>query len=151
MTGYFSFERLITAAIVKALYFFGFLILTSTGLTLTVWAGLRLHDANISRQLGWRYVAVGLAAIVIGNLAWRVICELWIVLFNINDQLASRESTRSLRIRTLPETQLVERRRSALDRRVVTPESDSDTTRAFPAKEKEGFKNHRPAGVLGLS
>jgi len=83
MSGYFSFQKLITTTIVKAVYFLGFIILSTLSITLIVWAGLRLHDANIARQLGWRYVAVGTAGLIIGNIVWRVICEFWMVLFSV--------------------------------------------------------------------
>ena len=87
--GYFSFDRMITPAFVKVLYFLGFLALTAAGVGLAVWAGMQLNDATISRSLGWRYVAVGVAAVVVGNIVWRVFCELWIVLFGIHAELTS--------------------------------------------------------------
>jgi hypothetical protein len=89
MAGYFSFNKMITTSFVKALYFFGFVALTAAGLALTIWAGLRLYQANISSQLGWRYVAIGAGTVIVGNALWRTVCELWIVLFNIHARLAS--------------------------------------------------------------
>lgn len=87
--GYFSFERMITPAFVKILYFLGFLALTAGGVALAIWAGMQLNDATISRSLGWRYVAAGVAAVVVGNIVWRVFCELWVVLFGIHAELTS--------------------------------------------------------------
>jgi len=75
--GYFSFDKMITPAFVKVLYFLGFLALTAAGVGLAVWAGMQLNDATISRSLGWRYVALGVAAVVVGNIVWLVFCELW--------------------------------------------------------------------------
>lgn len=89
MAGYFSFERMITPAFVKVIYFLGFLALTAGGVALAVWAGMQLNDATISRALGWRYVAAGVAAVVLGNILWRVLCELWVVLFGIHSELIS--------------------------------------------------------------
>src|SRR5258705_2097782 len=89
MAGYFSFNKMITTSFVKALYFFGFVALTTAGLALTTWAGLRLYQANISSQLGWRYVAIGAGTVIVGNTLWRTVCELWIVLFNIHARLAA--------------------------------------------------------------
>ena len=89
MAGYFSFERMITPAFVKVIYFLGFLALTAGGVALAVWAGMQLNDATISRELGWRYLAAGVAAVVLGNIVWRVFCELWVVLFGIHEELIS--------------------------------------------------------------
>ena len=149
MSGYFSFQKLITTTIVKAVYFLGFIILSTLSITLIVWAGLRRHDANIGRQLGWRYVAVGAAGLIIGNIVWRVICEFWMVLFSINDQLSATVNSHS--VQRIPETQFVERRASLKDRLVANKSNEVASTRENPAKEKEPFKTHGPASVLGLS
>lgn len=87
MGAYFSFERTITTSFVKVVYFLGFLLLTAAGIGLMVWAGLQLNDATIDRMLGWRYVALGAAILIVGNIVWRVACELWVVLFGIHDEL----------------------------------------------------------------
>lgn len=89
MTAYFSFERMITPSFVKVVYFLGFLALTGAGIGLMVWAGLQLNDATIDRSLGWRYVAFGAAILIAGNIVWRVVCELWVVLFGIHDELVA--------------------------------------------------------------
>jgi hypothetical protein len=87
--GYFSFDRMITTSFVKALYFIGFIAITAAGVGLAVWAGMKLNDATIARELGWRYVAAGVGLVILGNLVWRVFCELWVVLFGIHAELAS--------------------------------------------------------------
>ena len=89
MGAYFSFERMITTTFVKVVYFLGFIAITAAGVALTVWAGMQLNDATIARSLGWRYVAMGLALLVVGNIVWRVFCELWVVLFGIHSELVS--------------------------------------------------------------
>jgi len=89
MGRYFSFDRMITPAFVKAVYFIGFLAITAAGVALAVWAGMQLNDATISRSLGWRYVAYGVGLLVVGNIIWRVFCELWVVLFGIHSELVS--------------------------------------------------------------
>ena len=80
---------MITPGFVKALYFIGFVVLTVAGVALAIWAGMQLNDATISRSLGWRYVAIGVASVVVGNIVWRVFCELWVVLFGIHSELTS--------------------------------------------------------------
>jgi hypothetical protein len=88
--GYFSFDRMITPAFVKAVYFIGFMAITIAGIALAVWAGMQLNDATISRSLGWRYVAYGVGLVLVGNIVWRVFCELWVVLFGIHSELVNR-------------------------------------------------------------
>jgi hypothetical protein len=90
MGRYFSFDRMITPGFVKAVYFIGFLAITIAGIALAVWAGMQLNDAIISRSLGWRYVAYGVGLLVVGNIVWRVFCELWVVLFGIHSELVNR-------------------------------------------------------------
>ena len=87
--GYFSFERMVTTTFVKFLYFLGLIAITAAGVTLAVWAGLKLNDATIARDLGWRYVAAGVGLVILGNIVWRVFCELWVVLFGIHSELVS--------------------------------------------------------------
>ena len=151
MTGYFSFQRLITTSIVKVIYALGFFALSIGSIALIVWAGLRLNDANIDRQLGWRYVAIGAAALVVGNLAWRMICEFWIVLFNVNHHLASIDhATNFLQPHKVSEVQFVERR-ATVERRLPNSRPEVEPTREVTLPARETFKADRPAGVLGLS
>ena len=151
MTGYFSFQRLITPAIVKIIYVLGFLVLTTGGVALTVWAGLGLNDANIDRQLGWRYVAIGAGALVVGNLIWRVICEFWIVAFNVNHHLASIDQALSLnRPLKVGQVQFVERR-AKIARRGSNNRPEVAPTRVVTVPTSERLKIDRPASVLGLS
>jgi hypothetical protein len=130
MSAYFSFERMITPSFVKVVYFLGFLALTVAGIGLMVWAGLQLNEATIDRSLGWRYVALGAAILIAGNIVWRVLCELWVVLFGIHDELVSMRYCLS----PVPTRHVIEEpvRREVVvrDNEVVAP---------------------RQAGVLGLS
>ncbi|HET6977861.1 MAG TPA: DUF4282 domain-containing protein [Pyrinomonadaceae bacterium] len=133
MGGYFSFERMITSTFVKVVYFLGFLAITAGGVALAVWAGMQLNDARIDRMLGWRYVAAGVGLVVIGNLVWRVFCELWVVLFEIHAELVSVRyglNLNALRVREEPvQREVVEE--------VVRP--------------REVVVHDRHASVLGLS
>jgi hypothetical protein len=150
MAGYFSFQHMISTSVVKVVYFLGFLILSSLSITLIVWAGLRLNNANIGRELGWRYVIYGAVALVVGNIAWRVICEFWMVLFSINEHLSLSSQVVTVRhVQRMPEPQFVERRVASTERR--------DTNEAIANEAREVFqkepplKHPRPASVLGLS
>ena len=131
MGAYFSFERMITTSFVKVVYFLGFLLITGAGVGLIVWAGLQLNDATIDRSLGWRYVAQGAAILIVGNVVWRVACELWVVLFGIHDELVS------LRYALSP----VQRPRVIEEPRVAREVVVRDNEIIAP----------RHAGVLGLS
>ena len=135
MGAYFSFERMITTTFVKVIYFIGFLAITAGGVALAVWAGMQLNDARIDRVLGWRYVAAGVGLVVIGNLVWRVFCELWVVLFEIHAELVSVRhglNLNGLRVREEP-VEIVEREEISRPRDVVV-------------------QDHTPhASVLGLS
>ena len=130
MGAYFSFERMITTSFVKVVYFLGFLLLTAAGIGLMVWAGLQLNDAIIDRSLGWRYVAFGAASLIVGNIVWRVICELWVVLFGIHDELVSMRYT----MNPIPRPRVIE---EPIRREVVV--------------EDDELVVPRHAGVLGLS
>jgi hypothetical protein len=150
MSGYFSFEKLISTTAVKVVYFLGFLVLSALSITLIVWASLRLNNANIGRELGWRYVAYGAAALVLGNIVWRIVCEFWMVLFSINHHLSDANQVVTVRhIQRVPEPQFVERRMATSDRRAAPRTSEKPTVET---RQKENqFTNPRPASVLGLS
>jgi hypothetical protein len=135
MPGYFSFQKYVTSYFVKVIYFIGFLAFTAGGIGLAGWAAMRLYEASIPRDLGWYYVASGVGILLLGNLIWRVFCELWVVLFNINDRLVS------------------------LDRKfggetIAAEVIHDDTTKERTHEEAAPRRTDalaRPAGVLGLS
>ncbi len=136
MNRYFSFQRMITASFVRGLYLLGFVVLTSGSIALIIWASLALDAARIDRALGWRYVSIGVSALILGNLIWRVFCEIWVVLFNIHDRLASVDE--GLR------TNLAD------DIAVAYPPRTDPIV--FDTKESRSFeKLPGGAGVLGLS
>ena len=140
--GYFSFDRMITTSFVKALYFLGFIAITASGVALAVWAGIKLNEATIARDLGWRYVAAGVAMVILGNIVWRIFCELWVVLFGIHSELVAMGYALNLNgLRRVPEapirTEFIEERESVIRPREVVVHTED-----------------RPAphhGVLGLS
>ena len=140
MAGYFSFERTITATFVKVIYFIGFLALTVAGTALAIWAGMQLNDATISRSLGWRYVALGVASLVVGNIVWRVFCELWVVLFGIHAELTSIRH--ALNLNGLRHTTEAPVEREVITERDVRPREVVVQTEDRPAPRH---------GVLGLS
>jgi hypothetical protein len=140
--GYFSFERMITTTFVKVLYFVGFVAITVAGVALAVWAGIKLNEATIARDLGWRYVAAGVGLVILGNLVWRVFCELWVVLFGIHSELVSMSYALNLNgLRRSTEEPI---RREIIEERedVIRPQA------AVVHTEDRSAPRH---GVLGLS
>lgn len=137
MAGYFSFQKLITPRFVKFIYVVGSIALTAGGIGLATWAGLGLRSATLPTRMGVYYIALGAGLAIVGNLVWRVLCEIWIVLFNIHNLLGSIErETRYVPVeRELPgEEHRVELRQA----QPVTP------------SERDHVTQH-PASVLGLT
>jgi hypothetical protein len=135
MSDYFSFQKCITSPFVKAVYLLGFLALTAGGIGLAGWAAMRLYEASIPRGLVWYYVAGGVGILLVGNLVWRVFCEIWIVLFNIHARLVSLDQKAG------PEVVPTELRSE------VSKEAQLEEIRAY----REPDLISRPGGVLGLS
>jgi uncharacterized protein DUF4282 len=140
--GYLSFERTITTAFVKVFYFLGFIAITAAGVALAVWAGMKLNDATIARDLGWRYVAAGVAMVSLGNIVWRVFCELWVVLFGIHSELVSIRHNLNLNGQRHPTEEPISREIIKERDDVITPPEIVVHT------EDRSAPRH---GVLGLS
>jgi Domain of unknown function (DUF4282) len=136
MPGYFSFQKLITPRFVKFIYVLGFMALSVGGIGLAIWAGLGLRSATLPTRTGVYYIAIGAGSAIVGNLAWRVLCEIWIVLFNIHNLLGSIER----------ETRYVPDQRE-LPSEESRVESRQDVTQPEPEARVTGH----PASVLGLS
>jgi hypothetical protein len=139
MAGYFSFKKLITPRFVKFIYVVGSIALTVGGIGLAAWAALGLRSATLPTRMGAYYIALGAGSVIIGNLVWRVLCEIWIVLFNIHNLLGSIASeTRQVPIeRELPEPE----HRVELRPEVRQPLTSSDRDHVI----------HHPSSVLGLT
>ena len=135
MSDYFSFQKCITSPFVKTVYFLGFLALTAGGIGLAGWAAMRLFEANISRGLGWYYVAGGVGILLVGNLLWRVFCEIWIVLFNIYARLVSLDE------KTRTEAVVAE----------VRTDVSREAQREEILRHREIELSGHPGSVLGLS
>ena len=91
MAGYFSFRKVITTYFVRTIYALGFIVLTLAGIGLAAWAGLRLNAAIIPTRTAVYLIAAGAGIALVGNLAWRMICEFWLLFFNMHTMLASIE------------------------------------------------------------
>ena len=80
-----------------------------------------------------------------GNLVWRIVCELWIVLFNIHARLASIDD--EMHLDRLPTPSFADAIKSqARDRSLPTR-----VPRETIHETKETYETARHASVLGLS
>jgi len=135
MSGYFSFQKYVTSYFVKVIYLIGFIAFTATGFGLAILSARRLQAGSLSTRLGWYYIGAVVGILLVANLVWRVFCELWVVLFNMNNHLVSLD--RKLGGETI-----------ATD--VIHDDTVRERTReATVPRRAEGLA--RPAGVLGLS
>jgi multisubunit Na+/H+ antiporter MnhG subunit len=136
MAGYFSFGKVITTYFVKTIYALGFILLTFGGIGLAAWAGLRLDSATIPTSTGVYFIAAGVGIVLVGNLAWRMICEFWILLFNMHTLLASIE----------------EQMRAATGQRQVKRDNvPAETEPESIGSERTAYGMSSPQSVLGLS
>ena len=135
MPGYFSFQKLITPQFVKSIYVLGLITLTVGGIGLAIWAGLGLRSATLPTRIGVYYIAIGAGIAIVGNLSWRVLCETWIVLFNIHTLLSSIEK---------------DPRREPIHRELLSEEPRVEL-RQVTQPEREARVTSSAASVLGLS
>ena len=136
MPGYFSFQKLITPRFVKFIYAVGLLAMTGGGIALAVWAGLGLRSATLPNRTAAYYIAIGAGVAVVGNLVWRVLCEIWIVLFNIHNLLGSIES---------------ETRHVAVQGGLPSEDHPIELKQEVTEPEREIGVTGHPASVLGLT
>ena len=136
MPGYFSFQKLITPRFVKFIYVVGLLAMTASGIGLAIWAGLGLRSATLPTRVGVYYIAIGAGVAIVGNLVWRVLCEIWIVLFNIHNLLGSIER---------------EYRQVPFEQGLPSEEHPVELKQDVIEAEQEARVTGHPASVLGLS
>ena len=136
MPGYFSFQKLITPRFVKFIYAVGLLAMTAGGIALAVWAGLGLRSRTLPTRMGVYYIAIGAASAILGNLVWRVLCEIWIVLFNIHSLLGVIAS---------------ETRYAPVERALPSDEHPVELSQDAIQREQDIRISGHPGSVLGLT
>jgi len=73
----------ITPTLIKIIYVLGMAAITILGLVILSPAGRYFEN----------HIWLGFGVMVLGNIIWRIICESWILLFNIYDLLRSIEKS----------------------------------------------------------
>lgn len=80
---YFSFRKLISSSLIRFIYIIGAIFVTLMALAVMFGA--------IPYAGGFVNFLAGIFFLVLGNLMWRVTCEVWMVFFGIHDRLSSIE------------------------------------------------------------
>lgn len=94
MNNFFSFDTMITPAIIKFVFWLG--------LAVTVLVGLGLVLGGLAGDGGGSLVVLGLVYLVLGPILVRVYCELIIVLFRMHDALREIRDNTSMGGRPAP-------------------------------------------------
>lgn len=85
--GFFSFQKMISATLIKILYVIGLIMLTISGIVLII--------QGFSGDF-LLYLGEGLGVIIIGNLFWRMLCEGLIVIFSIHEAVVTITNKREV-------------------------------------------------------
>ena len=78
---FLNFDKLIAPTLIKFVYWVGLVLILLWTLA-SMFTGLGFGSGMI------HFLVAALTGIV-GALAWRIICELWMVVFSINDRLGT--------------------------------------------------------------
>jgi len=81
---FFRFETLVSARLIKHLYFAGAVAVTLAGI-LSFSMGLKFGDGSL--------VVGGIGASILGNVLWRFICEVMILAFRVYETLRSMDDS----------------------------------------------------------
>ena len=84
LSDFFSFEKMIATSIVKLVYWLGIAGIVVFGL-MRIWAAFSFMGYSFGGGFGM--LLVTLFGIAISVVVWRVLCEIYIVVFQINDRL----------------------------------------------------------------
>jgi DNA-directed RNA polymerase subunit RPC12/RpoP len=82
--GFFSFRTMVSRILIQIIYILG-------ALGLSIYGIIIIGQATQQEYGSGGKIVTGLCILTLGNLIWRIICEAWILLFNIHDVLVSIE------------------------------------------------------------
>ena len=86
MSEYLSFKKFITPTFIMIIYILGALGVT-IGSILIMIAGFNI-PGQVSLGSGFGII-MGIIMLIFGNLAWRILCEYWVVQFRIYEEIAA--------------------------------------------------------------
>jgi hypothetical protein len=81
MSEYITFKKFITPTFIMVIYILGALVVTIGSFVLMAF-GVGYGGAAVG-------IMVGIIMLIFGNLAWRILCEYWIVQFRIYEEIAA--------------------------------------------------------------
>jgi len=81
MSQYIAFKRFITPTFIMVIYILGALVVTIGSIVLMAF-GVGYGGAAVG-------IILGIIMLIFGNLAWRILCEYWIVQFRIYEEIAA--------------------------------------------------------------
>jgi hypothetical protein len=82
MGGFFSFEKLISADFIRALYYVGAGLITMGGIFVILGIG-----GGFDIPIPVNMKIQGVIVLIVGNLIWRILCEGWILFFRMYETL----------------------------------------------------------------
>jgi rubredoxin len=92
---FLMFRFLVTTHIIQVVYIAGAWVITIGGLLQIGAVAYAIYENGYEsalregRETLILWVVAGVLGLIIGNLFWRLICELWILFFSMHDQLVS--------------------------------------------------------------
>jgi hypothetical protein len=81
MSEYITFKKFITPTFIMVIYILGALVVTIGSFVLMAF-GAGYGGAAVG-------IILGIIMLIFGNLAWRILCEYWIVQFRIYEEIAA--------------------------------------------------------------
>ena len=81
MSEYITFKKFITPTFIMVIYILGALVVTIGSFVLMAF-GVGYGGAAVG-------IIFGIIMLIFGNLAWRILCEYWIVQFRIYEEIAA--------------------------------------------------------------
>ncbi len=87
MSEYIGFKRFITPTFIMIIYILGALVIT-IGSFIIMFVDFNVAGAGVSLG-GGVGIIIGIVMLIFGNLAWRILCEYWVVQFRIYEEIAT--------------------------------------------------------------
>jgi hypothetical protein len=87
MSQYISFKRFITPTFIMIIYILGALVIT-IGSFIIMFVDFNVAGQGVSLG-GGVGIIIGIVMLIFGNLAWRILCEYWVVQFRIYEEIAA--------------------------------------------------------------